>query len=36
LAAKMLVTSAASWTSVFHSAQSGHWPCQRIVTDPQA
>jgi hypothetical protein len=32
----MLVTSAASCTSVFHSAQSGHWPCQRIVTDPQA
>jgi hypothetical protein len=32
----MLVTSAASWTKVFHSAQSGHCPCQRIVTDPQA
>ena len=36
LAAKMLDTSALSWTSVFHSAQSGHWPCQRCCTDPHA
>jgi hypothetical protein len=36
LAAKMLDTSALSWTSVFHSAQSAHWPCQRDETDPQA
>src|SRR6476646_5423409 len=35
-AAKMLDTSALSWTSVFHSAQSGHWPCHRCWTDPQA
>ena len=26
----------ASWTSVFHSAQSAHWPCQRVETEPQA
>jgi hypothetical protein len=26
----------ASSTSVFHSAQSAHWPCQRWVTLPQA
>jgi len=32
----MLDTSADSWTSVFHSAQSAHWPCQRVETDPQA
>jgi hypothetical protein len=32
----MLETSADSWTSVFHSAQSGHCPCQRCDTDPQA
>ena len=25
-----------SCTSVFHSAQSAHWPCQRDATDPQA
>jgi hypothetical protein len=36
LAAKMVDTSAASWTSVFHSLQSGHWPCQREVREPQA
>src|SRR3954467_11992032 len=36
LAAKMLETSAVSWTSVFHSAQSTHCPCQRCDTDPQA
>jgi hypothetical protein len=36
LAAKMLETSAASWTRVFHSAQSAHCPCQRLLTDPQA
>src|SRR5213082_3053166 len=36
LAAKMLDTSALSCTSVFHSAQSGHCPCQRCWTDPQA
>jgi len=35
-AAKMLDTSALSWINVFHSAQSGHWPCQREETDPQA
>jgi hypothetical protein len=35
-AAKMLDTSAASWTSVFHSAQSGHCPCQRLLTEPHA
>jgi len=21
---------------VFHSAQSGHWPCQRFESEPQA
>jgi hypothetical protein len=36
LAAKMLETSAASCTSVFHSLQSGHCPCHRLETDPQA
>src|SRR6476646_6897825 len=36
LAEKMLEISALSWTSVFHSEQSGHWPCQRDETDPQA
>src|SRR5438128_1511010 len=35
-AAKMLDTSAASWRSVFHSAQSGHCPCQREETEPHA
>jgi hypothetical protein len=35
-AAKMLETSALSCTKVFHSAQSGHCPCQRCWTDPQA
>jgi hypothetical protein len=32
----MLDTSAVSWTSVFHSAQSAHCPCHRFETDPQA
>ena len=36
LAAKMLDTSAHSWTSVFHSLQSAHWPCQRLEIEPQA
>jgi hypothetical protein len=35
LAAKMLDTSALSWTSVFHSPHSGHCPCHRLDTDPQ-
>ena len=30
------VTTALSWTSVFHSAQSAHCPCQRLCSDPQA
>jgi hypothetical protein len=31
-----VITAPASSTSVFHSAQSLHWPCQRLLTEPQA
>ena len=30
------IKEGASSLNVFHSAQSGHWPCQRWWTLPQA
>ena len=34
--AENTLTTALSWTIVFHSEQSGHCPCHRLCSDPQA